>query len=311
MQAVVVQSFGGPEVIEVADLPRPDPGPGQLRVRVAASSLNPIDVSTRRGNLTEAGLLASSPLVALGWDVAGIVDEIGADVDRFAVGDAVVGLRDLSFVVPGAHAECVVLDESAVALAPRTTSLIEAATLPLNGLTADGALARCGLRPGQSLLITGAAGGVGGYLLQLAAYRGVRTVAVAGAEDEKLVRELGATDFIDRTDHLAVAARRLASGGVDAVVDTAVIGIAAHNALRAGGTFVALVRPFAPPPIRGTSVVVHEVFADGARLAELAALVDAGLLTLRVSETFPLGDAARAHARFAEPGRRGRIVLTA
>jgi NADPH:quinone reductase-like Zn-dependent oxidoreductase len=98
-------------------------------------------------------------------------------------------------------------------------------------------------------------------------------------------------------------------GGVDAVIDAAVLGIVAHEALRGGGTFVALVRPFAPPPIRGTEVVVQEVFADGARLTELAALVDAGHLTLRVAETMALTEAAAAHRRYATGGLRGRLVL--
>jgi NADPH2:quinone reductase len=98
-------------------------------------------------------------------------------------------------------------------------------------------------------------------------------------------------------------------GGVDAVIDTAVLGIAAHEALRGGGTFVALVAPFAPPPIRGTTVVVQEVYADGGRLAELSALAEAGRLTLRVAQTIPLDEASKAHELVERGGRRGRIVL--
>jgi NADPH:quinone reductase len=111
--------------------------------------------------------------------------------------------------------------------------------------------------------VTGAAGG---FAVELAALCGLRTVAVAASQDEHLVRELGATDFVARTDELGKAVRNLIPGGVDAVIDAAVLGISAHNTLRGGGTFVALIRPFAPPPIRGTRVVVAEAFADGARL---------------------------------------------
>jgi len=309
MRALVVRAFGDPDVLEVADVPVPAPGPGQIRVKVAGSSVNPIDLSTRSGALAHGGLLVRAPVTAIGWDVAGTVDAVGAGVTRFAAGDAVVGLRDILSSVPGAQAEQVVLDQSAVARAPQSASLVEAATLPLNGLTADGALALSGVGPGDTLLVTGAAGAVGGYVLQLAALRGVRTIAVASAADEALVRELGASDFVARADTLAQPVRDVVPGGVDAVIDTAVLGIAAHEALRGGGTFVALVRPFAPPPIRGTRVLVHESFADGARLAELSALVDAGHLTLRVAGTLPLSEAAQAHERFVQGGLRGRLVL--
>jgi NADPH:quinone reductase-like Zn-dependent oxidoreductase len=114
---------------------------------------------------------------------------------------------------------------------------------------------------------------------------------------------------VPRGKALGGAVRRLVPGGADAVIDAAVLGIDAHNALRGGGTFVALVRPFAPPPIRGTRVRVQEVFADGARLSELAALVDAGHLTLRVAGTFALSKAAAAHRQVEKPGLRGRLVL--
>lgn len=309
MNALVIHQFGGPEVLEVVDVPIPEPGPRQVRVRVAGSSVNPIDLSTRSGALAHGGLLVRAPVTALGWDLSGTVDAVGDGVARFARGDAVVGVRDVLSSVPGAQAEQVVVDESALAPAPRSVSLVEAATLPLNALTADGALALAGVGRGDTLLVTGAAGAVGGYVLQLAALRGVRTVAVASAQDEALVRELGASDLVPRSETLAQPVRDVVPGGVDAVVDAAVLGIVAHEALRGGGTFVALVRPFAPPPIRGTRVLVHESFADGARLAELSALVDAGHLTLRVAQQIPLAEAARAHERFAAGGLRGRLVL--
>ena len=308
MRAVIVRRSGGPEVLEVADLPEPRPGPGQVRIRVAAAAVNRIDLSTRSGALTRAGLLAPAGLTGLGWDVAGVIDEVGPRVRRCAPGDAVIGLRDV-LSASGAQAEWVVLDESATAPAPRSATLAEAATLPLIGLTADRALALTGLRAGGTLLVTGAAGGVGGLLLQLAALRGLRTVAVAGEADEQAVRERGADEFVARTDRLGAAVRELVPGGVDAVVDAAVAGVTAHEALRAGGTFVALVAPFAPPPLRATRVVVAEAWADGGRLTELSALVDAGLLTLRVADALPLAAVAAAHARLTAGGVRGRLVL--
>lgn len=308
MRAVIVRRPGGPEVLEVAELPEPRPGPGQIRVRVAAAAVNRIDLSTRDGALARAGLLPQAAETGLGWDVAGVIDEVGPGVRRRAPGDTVIGLRDV-LSAGGAQAEWVVLDEFATAPAPRTVPAAAAATLPLIGLTADRALALTGLRAGQTLLVTGAAGGVGGLLLQLAALRGIRTVAVAAEADEKLVRGRGADEFVARTERLGEAVRAVVPGGVDAVVDAAVAGVTAHEALRGGGVFVALVAPFAPPPLRATRVVVQEVYADGGRLTELAALVDAGLLTLRVARELPLDGVAAAHERLAAGGLRGRLVL--
>ena len=308
MNALVIHSFGGPEVLELADLETPAPGPGQVAIQVAAATVNPIDLATRAGAMTQAGLLAPQPRIGLGWDVSGVVAAVGGGVAAFAPGDAVIGLRDL-LSGPSTQAESVVLDAAAVALAPRTVSLVEAATLPLNGLTADGALRRSGARAGDTLLVTGAAGAVGGFILELAAARGVRTIAVASPGDEALVRSLGAAEFVARTDELGATVRELVPGGVDVVIDAAVIGIGAHQALRTGGTFVSVVRPFTPPPLRGTTVHVFEISADGARLAELAALVDAGRLTLRVADTLPLTDAKTAHERLGAGGVRGRLVL--
>jgi NADPH:quinone reductase-like Zn-dependent oxidoreductase len=311
MLSIVVRSFGGPEVLEIVERPDPTPGPGQLRVRVVASSVNPIDLSARAGRLTQAGLMAPSREVGLGWDVAGHVDALGAGVTRFELGQAVIGLRDLLFA-PGAHAEQVVLDASAVAPAPRSASLVDAASLPLNALTADRCLELASVRCGQTVLVTGAAGGVGGFVLQLAAVHGVATIAVVRRGDEDFVRDLGATAVVPPDDagaSLGTAVRAVAPGGVDAVIDAANLGVAAHDALRSGGVFVALVAPFAPPPIRATRVVVQETFADGARLAELSALVDAGVLTPRVARSFPLTEASAAHELLEAGGVRGRVLL--
>ncbi len=308
MRAAVVRRFGGPEVIEIAELPKPEPAAGQVRIRVAAAAVNRIDLSTRSGALAEAGLFVPGEQVSLGWDVAGEVDAAGPGVTRFGPGDRVIGLRDL-LSEPGTQAEWVVLDEHAVAPAPASVPATDAATLPLIGLTADRSLALTGLRRGQTVLVTGAAGGVGGLVLELAAARGIRAVAVAGPDDRATVEARGATWFVPRTERLGPAVRAVVPGGVDAAIDAAVAGVAAHEAVRGGGTFVALVAPFAPPPLRGTRVLVQEVYADGARLAELSAMVDAGRLTLRVADTLPLADVAIAHERLASGGLRGRLVL--
>jgi NADPH:quinone reductase-like Zn-dependent oxidoreductase len=182
--------------------------------------------------------------------------------------------------------------------------------LPLNGLTALQALDLLDFGPQRTLLVTGAAGGLGGFVTELAAARGWHVVATAAAVDEDLVRSLGARDFVPRGVELVPAVRALIPGGVDAVIDTALLGIAAHGALRGGGTFVAVVSGAAPPPLRGTTVAKVWIRANDPRLADLVSLVDKGELTLRVAETFPLDRAADAHRRFEAGGVRGRLILT-
>src|SRR5690606_20529210 len=161
--AVMVRRFGGPDVLEIAEVAQPHPGPGQVRIRVAGAAVNRIDLSTRSGALTAAGLLPPLPSVGLGWDVAGVVDQVGAGVSRFTEGDPVIGLRDV-LSAPGAQAQWVVLDAAAVARAPRSIPLTEAAALPLIGLTALTALDLARAQRGDTLLVTGAAGGVGGLV---------------------------------------------------------------------------------------------------------------------------------------------------
>ncbi|ANN17645.1 NADPH:quinone reductase [Amycolatopsis orientalis] len=310
MHAMVVRRFGGPEVLESIEIPVPAPGTGQVRVKVAAAGVNPVDAATRSGFLTEAGIIPPREAVGIGWDVAGTVDAIGDGVTGFAAGDAVIGLRDRPATALGTYAEYVVLDVDAIARAPRTVSLVEAATLPLNGLTARQALDLVALPPGATVLVTGAAGAVGGYAVALAKARGHRVVAVAGSADEALVRDFGAEVFVPRGDFLADRVRAEVPGGVDAALDTALLGLDALDAVKGGGRFVVFAAGAAPIPLRGIRVEHVWIRADGAALGELVALVDSGVLAVRVAETLPLDDAAKAHERLAEGGLRGRVVLT-
>jgi NADPH:quinone reductase-like Zn-dependent oxidoreductase len=316
MRALVVRSYGGPEALEVTEVPVPAPGPGQVRIRVQAAAVNPVDVFVRSGMAIQVGLLPARDSVGMGWDVAGVVDEVGPGAG-FAEGDRVIGLADRLDVPTAGYADYLVLDADAVAAAPSGVAPEAAATLPLNALTAAQALDLLGLRPGQALLVTGAAGAVGGYAVQLAAAAGLRVVATASAGDESLVRGFGAELFVPRAAEptapgpgtLAARVRALVPGGVHGVLDAAVLGLPALDALRGGGAFVSVIAGVAPPPLRGTRVSTVFVRADGARLAELVGLVEAGTLTLRVAETFPLEKAAAAHQRLAEGSLRGRLVL--
>jgi NADPH:quinone reductase-like Zn-dependent oxidoreductase len=305
MRAVV----GRKGELRVEEVAEPVPGPGQLLIRVAAATVNPVDVATLDGVLTRAGLVPERDVLGLGWDVAGVVAATGPGTTRFSTGDRVIGLSDRLDVELGTHADLVVLDEVAVARAPSGMSDVEAATLPLNGLTATQALDALGLSAGETLLVTGAAGAVGGFAVELAVARGLRVVAVAGTRDEALVRELGASWFVPRdAPRLGAAVREVVPGGVDGAIDAAVVGAAALDGVRSGGAFVSLVAGGAPTPLRGTRVHQVWISSDGPALDGLARLAESGRLTPRVAETMPLDRAAQAYARLGS-GLRGRVVL--
>jgi NADPH:quinone reductase-like Zn-dependent oxidoreductase len=308
MRAVVVRDFGGPEALEVIDTQTPEPGPGQVRIAVAAAGVNPVDLAVRNGVLVDIGFTLPRAQYGLGWDVAGTVDAVGEGAG-FAVGDRVVGLIDRLDLPLGGYAQYAVLDGAAVGHAPRDASPVQAATFPLNALTADQALDLLGLPAGSTLLVTGAAGGLGGFAVELAVLRGLRVVAVAGPGDEEAVRGFGAEHFVPRGTGVADAVRARVPGGVDGVLDAALLGTPALEAMRGGGSFVAVAHGAAPVPLRGARVRTVWIRADGPRLTALSALADAGRLTLRVAGTFPLEKAAEAHARLAAGGVRGRLVL--
>lgn len=294
--------------IEIVEVPTPEAGPGQVRVKVAAAAVQPVDLPTAAGLLPDYGLTRKLDAYALGWDVAGTVDQVGSGVD-LAVGDEVIGLSDRLELPSKTQADYVVLDASEVARAPRGITAVEAATLPLNTVTAIQALELAGLASGQTLLVTGAAGAVGGYLVELAALRGLRVVAVAGVADEELVRGFGAEWFVPHGADLAAAVRALVPGGVDGAVDAAVVGLAAFAAVRGGGSFVNVVAGTNVLPLRGIRVDTLFVRSDAAQLAEVARLAEQGRLTVRVADTYPLEKVADAHTRLTAGGLRGRLVL--
>ncbi|MFG2003877.1 NADP-dependent oxidoreductase [Spirillospora sp. NPDC048911] len=300
MRVVGFTSFGDPSVLSVADVPLPEPGKGQVRIRVQAATVNPGDIAVRSGAF--GPMLPEGPRYVLGWDVAGTVD---AGTAGFAQGDHVVGVSDWLETKRGTHAEFVVLDAAAIAPAPAGVDLVEAATFPVNSLTADQALDLLGLAEGQTLVVTGAAGAVGGYAVELARLRGLDVVGIGSVQDEAFITGLGAT-FLPRSED---PARVLREVKVDGLLDAAVIGAPALAAVRDGGAYVSVLPPATPPAERGIRVETVLVRSDGARLRELVALVEQGRLTLRLAQTFTFDQAAQAHELLAKGGVRGRIVL--
>ncbi|MBI0293346.1 NADP-dependent oxidoreductase [Streptomyces sp. PRKS01-29] len=319
MKAVGVFRYGGPEVLEAVDLPVPEVGPGQIRIRVHAASVNPSDILLRTG-FTDPMLAGRlTPPYRPGMDAAGVVDAIAPD----AATDLRVGDRVMAIVIPidpsgGAYAEYVVVDARQVVRAPAGTTHAEAATLPMNGLTARLALDVLDLAPGGWIAVTGAAGALGGYTVQLAKADGLAVVADAAPADEELVRSLGADKVVSRGPDVVDRFREVVPQGVEAVVDAAVMGPRVLGAIRPGGQ-LALARSVGEPgtvPLGDTGdVIVRNVFVPEYRYAydkldALRVLAEEGRITLRVAGEYPADQAADAHRRFEAGGVRGRLVLT-
>jgi NADPH:quinone reductase-like Zn-dependent oxidoreductase len=309
VRAVVFTRYGGPEVLDVAELQDPEPGLGEVRVRAFASTVNPSDVLFRSGAIAPA--IEGNPPWIAGQEAAGVVDAAGEGT-KFQVGDNVVVYTPFIPTGRGGHAQLVVRPEAAVAQAPRAATFAEAATLPMNGLTTLRALDLLGLKPGETLAVTGAAGAVGGYAVQLAAGAGVRTVAVVAPEDEQLVRDLGADMVVARGERFAEGIRALVPAGVDAAVDAALVGDSLFPAVRDGGT-IAAVRGVPPEEVpRGIQVVrvsVRDYYLHQDKLVELVELVNGGRLSLRVAACFPPERAADAYRAMEAGGVRGRLIV--
>lgn len=311
MQAIGANQYGGPEVLEMVELPDPEPGTGQVLVRVRAAAVNPTDTYVRNGDRAHAQARQSPPPYVPGMDVAGVLEAIGSETGTdLSVGDRVMGV-----VVPsghhGAYAEKVVLPVGSVARAPAGTSHAEASTLPMNGLTARLALDLLALDPGQVLGVTGAAGALGGYVIELAKTDGLVVVADASEEDESLVRELGADHVVRRGDGVAQRMLTEVPDGVHGMMDGSVQNDALFPAIRDGGGF-ATVRGFqgdSPRGIRNHQVWITEYAQEQEALDKLRRQAETGEVTLRVAQILPAAQAAEAHRRLEAGGTRGRLVL--
>jgi NADPH:quinone reductase-like Zn-dependent oxidoreductase len=299
MKAVQIHSFGGPEVLRFEDVPTPEPRAGQMLVRVRAAGVNPVDWKIREGHLGKIPL----PSI-MGVDFSGVVEALGQGAHAFREGEEVLGqVADES----GSYAEFAIAPESQIARKPDSLDHIQAAALPVAGLTPWQALfdiAR--LQPGQTILIHAAAGGVGSFAVQFAKWKGARVIGTASAESIGLVRELGADEVIDyRKQRFEQLVRN-----VDVVLDT--IGgdtqERSWQVLKPGGILVSLVQPPSPQHA-GARGVMHRQQPRGDQLAEIAALVVAGKVKVKVEKTFPLREARQAQELSQSGHAHGKIVL--
>lgn len=309
MKAVGFTEFGGPDVLRILELPAPEAGPGEVRIRVHAATVNAVDALQRSGPAQSPD--AQPPFVP-GMEAAGVVDQIGPGTDTdLSVGDHVMAIV-LSNGTHGAYAEQIVVPVDSVVPAPHGATDAQAASLPMNGLTARLALDTLGLEPGQTVAITGAAGAVGGYAVQLAKADGLRVVADASEQDETLIKELGADAVLRRGAEYPDRVRAEVPDGVDGVVDAASLGALTARAVRDGGRVVTL-RGFDGPGERGITfepIVVFRYARERAKLDRLRQQAEEGRITLRVAKTFPAEQGAEAHRLLAAGGVRGRLVLT-
>jgi NADPH:quinone reductase-like Zn-dependent oxidoreductase len=295
-RTAAVRTPGGPDSIEIIDVPVVEPGPGELRVRIAAAAVNPVDLGVADGVFHAMGLVDQPAHTGLGWDFAGTVVATGPGVD-LAAGTRVAGVVtgfDRDF---GTYAEQLVVPAAGLAVVPDGLDLVAASTVPLNGLAAAQIVDLLGDAPtGGRLLVTGAAGAVGGYVVVLARHRGWQVTGFARAEDEAFVRGRGA----DFTAH--------AEPGWHAVADCAALQSLAL--VRDGGTFVGVRPGMEPAAERGITATAVETHPDGRRLGDLLARTASGELPARVHAVVPLDRVADAHRAMAKGGVRGRYVLT-
>jgi NADPH2:quinone reductase len=307
---VLVSEFGGPEQLRPARVADPVAGPGQVRIAVRAAGVNPVDAGNRADGAW-AGLRV--PCI-LGYDIAGVIDEVGPGVTGLAPGDRVMAMTHFPDGA-GGYAELAVVDAALAAPIGAATSFADAAATPLAAGTAYLVLARLGLPAGRRMLVLGASGGVGLFLLQLAAAAGITTIGVGREAMHAQMRGLGAAACIDYTrEDVAERAGVLAGGPVDAIADLVggTLAQAALPALRPGGQIAAIATPELDlDPLLDANITFHGVLLadDGNRVRALAALLDRGALRPVVSHLLPLEAAAEAHRILEDGHAGGKIVL--
>ncbi|GAA5165404.1 MULTISPECIES: quinone oxidoreductase family protein [Amycolatopsis] len=309
MKALVAREYGPLDQLELTEVPRPVPGQGQVLVRTEAAAVNPVDLVLVTGGMRDA-LPVSHPFVP-GVDVSGVVEAVGSGVDRFAVGDPVIAWTG---VPSGAFAEYALVraDDSAV-VRPAALDARRAAALPTGALTASALLDEAKPRAGSTLLVVGAAGGLGSYAVQLAKRAGATVFATGREDDLDYLTRLGADGVLDyRGENVAERVREWVPGGVDAVIDVALAGpdlATSAAAARPGGV---LVSPRGGPAEFdcGVTAVYTGTTTPSGRLAELARAAAAHELHIEISAQYPFAEARQALLDFAGQHVRGKVVIT-
>lgn len=308
MRVIEAIEYGGPEVLVEATRPDPEPAAGRVRVRVAAATVNPADAGTRAGGFAHYVPDLPTPFV-LGWDFAGAVID---DAEGFRAGERVAGMIPWFALAngEGAYAEIVSAEPEWLARIPDGLDDVDAATIPLNALTARQAVDLLRVEPGQIVAVTGASGAVGGFAAQFLTAAAAQVIAVASRGDEAHVASLGVKEVVTRIPgaDLAAAIREVAPDGVDAVLDPGAAGAPLLAAVRDGGAYLAAAG--APPESeRGIRIERVSVTPNAAQLQTIVDDVAAGRVSTRVAARVPFADAADAHRRVEAGGFHGKLVL--
>ncbi|MEO0996893.1 MAG: NADP-dependent oxidoreductase [Pseudomonadota bacterium] len=315
MKAVYYESHGGPEVLQLGELPIPEPGDDQVLVKVAAAAVNPIDRRLRAGELQE--YIARTFPVVPGWDLAGRIVKVGRNVTGWQVGDEVLGLAFTWSIQHGTYAEYAPIDATAIAAKPASLSFVEAAALPLVTLTAWQSLHEfADVQPGQTVLIQAGAGGVGSVAIPIAKHLGATVYTTASAKNTNYVHGLGANHVIDytTTDYVEVI-REQVPQGLDMVLETilseATIEAAVHL-VKAGGTIAYMNNePPDMPELAEKSIKSEFIHhrPDGDSLGTLMPLFEEGVLKIPKIEVMTLDQAQEAHRKSEAGHTRGKLVL--
>ena len=318
MKAIGYTRFGGPEVLRVMDLTDPHAAPGQVRVRVLAAAVSPADTAARSGWMkrnyppeTLPGGRYPAPPYVPGWDFCGVLDE-APDGSAVGIGQRVIGLTLGPMGKVGAYAQYVVTDARSVVRAPVGIAPAAASTLLMNALTAYAMLEALAIPAGGTVAVTGAAGALGGYAIQLAKHGGLQVIADSATGDRDLVTGLGADVVVERGEGLAERIRAVFPDGVDGVVDAALYTDAISPAICDGGAATSARQHVGSGArsIRWHVVSVDQHTTRTDVLETLRDLAENGTLSVRVADTLPAERAAEAHRRLEAGGVRGRLVLT-
>jgi NADPH2:quinone reductase len=313
MKAIAIKEFGGRDKLQLMELPAPELGKQEMLVRVKAAGVNPVDWKIREGYLKD--LFPHVFPVILGWDAAGIVESVGKEVTRFKEGDEIFAYCRKPMIHGGAYAEYIVLEEEHAALKPQNSSFEEAASIPLAALTAYQALFDAAkLKAKETVLIHAAAGGVGGFGVQLANDRGAVVFATASARNIEYVQDLGATSVFDYTQiDFREGVRSENQDGVDVVFDCVGGEVLEKSAaiVKKGGRLISIVDDPASFDVSDIHSDFVFVAPNHSQLSELSQMYAQGRLKTHLSEVLPLGleEVRKAHQQ-SESGRtRGKVVL--
>lgn len=313
MKAAYYEGFGEltDEQIKIGQLAKPEPGEGEVLIRIKAAGVNPVDAFAARGALKDA-IPCHFPLIP-GWDVAGVVEDTGHAAKRFKPGDAVYAYARRPTLQHGTFAEYISLSEAYVANAPSSFTMEQSGALPLVGLTAWQALFDAGkLKSGQKILIIGASGGVGSVAIQLAKNTGAKVIAVASKANQTYMKKLGAHVTIDYAqDDVAADIKQAADGELDLIFDCSRGDVLSktHQLLKKGGHLVSITNS---KPERREDVIFNYVFVEpnAVQLESLGHLADEGKLTIDVTKSYPLGESAKALRDIERLHTRGKTVVT-